>query len=83
MRYHEQGIESARTKYGTAFKTKVGFASVADRDVFFHWVMDNNAQEFLESRCSKTAVQQYIAEHSDLPPGINWREEIRIRVNRA
>lgn len=82
-RYQDQGIESARTKYGTAYKTKVGYASVADRDTFFRWVMENSAPEFLESRCSKTAVQQYIEEHKDLPPGINWREEIHIRVNRA
>lgn len=82
-RYQEQGIESARTKYGTAYKTKVGYASVADRDVFFKWVMENRAVEFLEARCNKSAVQQFIAEHNDLPPGVNWREEIHIRVNRA
>ena len=82
-RYAEQGIESARTAHGTAYKTKVGYASVADKDTFFDWVMENKATEFLESRANKTAVQQFINEHQDLPPGINWREEIHIRVNRA
>lgn len=83
QRYTVAGIESARTAYGTAYKTKVTSASVGDRDAFMNHVKQNEAFELLEVRCSKEAVQQYINEHNDLPPGVNWREEIHIRVQRS
>jgi hypothetical protein len=37
----------------------------------------------LERRVSKAAVEQYKDEHGNLPPGINWREEITINVRRS
>jgi|APGre2960657373_1045057.scaffolds.fasta_scaffold59708_1 hypothetical protein len=83
QRYQEAGIESARTQYGTAYKTTVAYASVADKDAFFNHVKEKEAYELLDVRCNKTGVQQYIDEHDDLPPGINWREEVHIRVQRA
>lgn len=82
-RFNERGIESARTSFGTAFKAKAEFANVADKDAFFSFVKANDAFEFLESRCNKTAVRQYIESNNDLPPGINWREEVHIQVRRA
>lgn len=82
-RFNERGIESARTVAGTAFKAKSEFASVADKDAFFNFIKENDAFEFLESRCNKTAIRQYIETNNDLPPGINWREEIHIQVRRA
>ena len=35
QRYQEAGNESARTQYGTAYKTTVSYASVAEKDAFF------------------------------------------------
>lgn len=83
QRYNAAGIESARTAYGTAFKSKQTTASVGDKDVFMNHVKQNSAFELLEVRCSKEAVEQYITEHKELPPGVNWREEIHIRVQRS
>ena len=31
----------------------------------------------------KQAVEQYKEEHGDLPPGINWREEVVVNVRRS
>ena len=83
QRYNAAGIESARTAYGTAFKSKQTTASVGDKDVFMNHIKQNSAFELLEVRCSKEAVEQYITEHKELPPGVNWREEIHIRVQRS
>ena len=83
QRYQEQGIESARTPYGTAYKTVVHSASVADRDAFMNHVKENDAYELMEVRCSKESVQQYINEHGELPPGVNWYSEVHIRVQRS
>jgi hypothetical protein len=78
-----EGVESTRTEFGTAFKDTVGYASVGDPDVFFEFIFEKEAREFLEARVNKTAVKAYIAEHGDLPPGVNWREEVTIKVRRA
>ena len=83
QRYQEQGIESARTAFGTAYKTTVGYSSVADKEVFMDHVKAQQAWELLEVRCSKDSVKQYIEEHKDLPPGVNWRTEVHIRVQRS
>ena len=83
QRYTEAGIESARTQHGTAYKSKVGYASIADWDAFKDYVIENNAWELLSHGANKVAVQQHIDANSALPPGLNWREEIHIRVQRA
>ena len=82
-RYTVAGIESARTQHGTAYKSKVGYASIADWDVFRDYVEANNAWELLSHGANKVAVQQHIDANGSLPPGLNWREEIHIRVQRA
>jgi len=82
-RFAERGIESMRTTHGTAFKKKVTSATVADKDVFLANVKATDAFELMDVRANKTGVEQYIAAHGDIPPGVNWREEIVIQVNRS
>ncbi len=82
-RYQEQGIESARTQYGTAYKAKEGYASVADKDALWQYVNEHNARALLTITANRKEVRAHIDEYGELPPGVNWREEIRIRVNRA
>jgi hypothetical protein len=82
-RYNERGVESSRTAYGTAYKTTVGYASVVDKEAFKNYVVENNAWELLTISANKSAIKQYIDENNDLPPGVNWREELHVRVNRA
>lgn len=83
VRFNESGSESVRTKEGTAFKHKSTFASVGDRDAFIGHIKATQDFELMDVRANKTAVQQHLEATGDLPPGINWREEIHIRVNRA
>lgn len=83
QRFQAAGIESMRTKYGTAYKTLVGYASVGDKDAFLTHVRENDAFELIEARASKEGVAQYKAEHQDLPPGVNWREEVHINIRRS
>ena len=77
------GVESTRTQFGTAYKTKVAYASLGDKDAFMQHVREHQAFDLLDIRVSKTNVQQHLAEGEELPPGVNWREEVHIRVNRA
>jgi len=83
QRFEKDGLESVRTGFGTAYKATKSSATVADKETFLQHVRDNGAWELLEARCSKDAVKQYRAEHNDLPPGINWYEEVGINIRRS
>lgn len=82
QRYNELGIESARTVYGTAFKHREYRANIADREVIRQQLVDG-AWELVTLLPNKAGIKQHIEEHGDVPAGINWTEEITIRVNRA
>jgi len=79
---NQTGQESAKTESGTFFKKTTTSAKVADRDVFMHFVMENEAINFLENRVNKTAVEEYIAEHGSLPPGVDVTRMTTIGFNR-
>lgn len=83
--FEQTGQDSAKTANGTAYTASRTSATVADRDAFLGWVLENPDERamFLENRVNKTAVEQYKTETEDLPPGVNWRSEIVVNVRRA
>lgn len=82
-RFHERGIDNVSAKgVGTAYKSTRSSASVADWDTLFNFVQENDAWEMLERRVNKTAVEQYVDIHEDLPPGVNWSETQVINFRR-
>ncbi len=80
--FDASGLDSVKTPLGTAYKSSRTSATIADWDAFFGHVKNHEAWELLEHRCSKVAVEQYKAANEDLPPGINWREELVVGVRR-
>lgn len=76
------GQESANTKSGTFFKKMSASAKVADRDAFMHFVMENEAINFLTNHVSAEAVKEYIAEHDAVPPGLDYVQIVTVGVNR-
>jgi hypothetical protein len=84
QQFEEIGVDSVKTKAGTAFATVRTSATVADWDAFFgEFILPNKAWEFLERRCSKTAVEQYRSANEEIPPGINYAETRVINIRRA
>ena len=81
--FGKQGIESARTDSGTAYKSVRTSATVADWEAILGYIVENRAWEMLERRVSKEAVVAFREEHDDLPPGVNYREEITLNVRRS
>lgn len=77
------GMDSVKTESGTAYVSTRTAASVADRDSFMEFVRSNDEWPLLEIRASKAAVEEYRAQHDDLPPGINWREERVVNIRRS
>ena len=79
----ELGVESARTKYGTVYKSIDVKPSCGDWNAFGDWIIENNAIEALERRVKKSFITDYMAENKDeLPPGISVVREFVIKVLR-
>ena len=81
--FNETGADSVKTPHGTAYKTVASSVSVADRDVFLDFVRDQDAWAFLESRANKSAVEEYLAEHEALPPGLNMTRVAKVNIRRS
>lgn len=81
--FNETGVESARCAGGTAYKSVRTSATVADWDATLAYIKTNDLWNMLDKRVNKTAVDEFKTEHNDLPPGINWREEIIVNIRRA
>lgn len=81
--FQKTGQNSAKTDHGTPYIQKRVSATVADRDAFLAFVMENESLEFLENRVNKTAVQQYMEDNEEVPPGIkvSTQQVINIRSN--
>ena len=81
--FNETGQDSAKTPVGTAYKSVRTAAKVVDRDTFFDFVRDTEAWSFLESRVNKTAVEEFLAENEQLPPGVDVTRSATINIRRS
>ena len=81
--FTESGMESVRTKAGTAYKQTRTSAGVADWDATLRFIQENDLWHMLERRVNKAAVEQFKDANGELPPGLNWREEVVINVRRS
>ena len=77
------GLESLKTDVGTAYQSTQNSVTMADWDVFYKYVMDNDATYMLEKRASKTAVLEVLGETGELPPGLNLSRNIKVNVRRS
>lgn len=77
------GSESIRTPEGTAYETEKVSVTCADKAAFMDYVRDHDAFELLDVRPNKTAVQDFLNEMSDLPPGVNIRRERACNFRRS
>lgn len=81
--FDKMGIDSVRTPFGTAYVTTRSSASVADKEVFMEYIKEHGEWALLETRCSKTAVEQFKEMHdNNLPPGVSWSQEVVVNVRR-
>lgn len=83
QQFNEAGVESMRTKAGTAYKQVRTSAGIADWDTTLDFVKGHEMWNMLERRVNKSAVEQYKDANGELPPGVNWREEVVINIRRS
>lgn len=76
-------LESLKTDQGTCYTSTRYSASLADPDAFMTFVISNQAFHLLDRRANATAVQDYVKEHNQLPPGCNLNGIQSVGVRRA
>lgn len=78
----EEGGESLKTEFGTAFLQTATSATVRDWNATLDYIKDKDEWSLLEARVNKTAVKDFIASTGDAPPGVEFNETIVTRVRR-
>lgn len=81
--FETTGQTSAKAATGTAFIKERTSDKVIDREAYIAFLKAEGAYDMIESRINKTALDEYIEEHDDLPPGITRTVERKINVRRA
>lgn len=77
------GADNVGTPAGTVYRTHKKSASVADREAFWSWVVENEQFDMVDKRANVQAVEAHIQEHGEAPPGINWSVLNEVGVRRA
>jgi hypothetical protein len=81
--FEKTGQNSAKADTGTAFIKERTTDKVVDREAYIAFLQAEGHFDMIESRVNKTALDEYIEEHEDLPPGITRSVERIINVRRA
>lgn len=80
----DQGAASIRTEAGTVYRTEKKTASCADKSAFWSFVVINGLfQEMLDWKPNVTAVNDYVEQNGELPPGVNFTVTNTVGVRRA
>ena len=79
----DAGVESMKTSVGTAYRSERTSVTVADKSAFMGYIESNKAFDLLDVRANKTAVEGFMAENQDVPPGVNIRREVAVNFRRA
>lgn len=79
----EQGAKNIKTEFGTAYRKVSISVKMEDRDVAFDFIKKHELWDLLESRVSKTAVEDWMESHDkQVPPGISYSETEVVQVRR-
>lgn len=82
-RLNTMGVSSVKTKFGTAYTKTVRSVKVFDKTMFMEYVQSNARFDLLDVRANKTAVEEYIAQNEELPPGISSVAEESVGFRKA
>jgi hypothetical protein len=79
----DTGQESAKTKFGTAYKAHKTSAKVADWRVLVDYIKKHDAFDLLTKAVAKDAIKQRIDESGEIVPGVDLVTFTEVQVRRA
>jgi hypothetical protein len=75
--------QGLKTEYGTVYLAEEMKVSCQDWGIFYDWIKNNDALDFLEQRVKVGEVKTYMEKHSgELPPGLSVFRELEARVRK-
>lgn len=74
---------SIQANAGTAYRTARVSASIADGQSFRDFVIANDMHDLLDWKANAPAVQDYITEYGEAPPGVNLNVAYTVGVRRS
>lgn len=77
------GLTQFKGPGGTAYKATKTSATVADREAFRQFILEEDAWDMADIRAAKSAIKAYKEEFDELPPGVNWREELGVNFRQS
>ena len=84
QRMNAMGVSSIKVKdVGTAYTKRVRSVKVYDKAMFMAHIKETQQFDLLDVRPNKTAVEDYIAQHQELPPGVNSVEVESVGFRKA
>lgn len=78
----ELGVDSIRTKSGTAYRTVKTSYRVGNWDEYLEWMKQTGNFHCLEKRAAKLAVKEIHDETGEVPPGLEYHAEVGFDVRR-
>lgn len=82
--FEKSGQRSAQgANGGTAFIKERTSDKVVDRQAYLEFLEATGNLDLIESRVNKSALDDFIEENGDLPPGVTRSTELTINVRRS
>ena len=79
----EQEATQLGSEFGTAYKQVTIKASCSDWPSFWSFQQETGRFDMTQKRLSEKAIQTYLEETGELPPGVNTSSELKIIVRRS
>lgn len=77
------GVDSVSARdVGTIYRSTRSTVTVADFEALKAFVLEHGAWELLQARANAPAVEAYLEDTGELPPGINLNRILKINVRK-
>jgi hypothetical protein len=78
----EMGVDSVKSKSGTAYRTVKTAYRVGNWEEYITWLKETGNFQCLEKRAAKNAVKEVHDETGEIPPGLEYHVEVGFDVRR-
>lgn len=81
--FNREGVTTARTAAGSAYRSTRTSARVADWQQTLGFIRENEQWHMLEQRVNKTAIEEHVTETGEVPPGVEIVRQHTVGVRRS
>lgn len=82
QRADKDGVNSFATDYGTAYAKNKTYVRVGNWDIILEFIKKTGNWQMLEKRIGKIATIEIMEDIGEIPPGVEYVEEVDFQVNK-